>query len=173
MTTASEPTLALLHVSSSFSVRMRICQTSRLVRSQPPLHSVRSLRSSLIVLCGTAPVDHWSVSGWLRSVLSQLHECLPCNGCVLLLVSCYLAGFLYSPCGHGEQLFKWNAVCLCVPGYTFLFSGMRWVWHLENYYRHSPLFPTMGCPVQLLLFECLRLLVNECPLLPWAAANCL
>ena len=56
-------------------------------------------------------------------------------------------------------------MCLCVLGYTFLVSGLRWVWHLENYHRCSPLNPTVGCPVQFLLFECLRLLVNECPLL--------
>ena len=54
LTTASEPTSTLLHVSSPLSVRSRICQTSRLMRSQPSLHSMKSLRSSLSVLCGTA-----------------------------------------------------------------------------------------------------------------------
>ena len=66
------------------------------------------------------------VSWWLRSALSQLPEGLPCNGCVLL-VSCFLVGFLYSRCScvlgwclvlsvffvvdHGEQLSEWVDMC--------------------------------------------------------------
>ena len=92
-----EPTSALLHVSSSLSVRSRICQTSQLMRSQPPLHSLRSLRSSLSVLCGTAPcvslvcvrvASTCPISASRRFALQRL--------CVASWFS--LAGFLYSRC---------------------------------------------------------------------------
>ena len=43
-------------------------------------------------------------------------------------VSCTLRAF--SPLVTASSCSNWNAVCLCVPCYTFL--GMRWVWHLET-----------------------------------------
>ena len=118
----------------------------------------RGVYAQAFLSCAAQPrVYHWSVSRWLRSVQFQLPEGLPCNGCVLHLTLCSLAGFLYSRCScvhlasffffsvlsplvtasihHAywwSWLFKWK--CYCVSGYKFLFSGMRWVWHLENYF---------------------------------------
>ena len=121
MSWTSEPISALLHESSSPSERSRICQTSQLMRSQPPLHSMRSLRSSLSVLCGTAPcvslvcfrvASICPISTSRRFALQRL--CLAFWFLVLWSVSCtrvapvFSAGFLYSLCflvvDHGELI---------------------------------------------------------------------
>ena len=55
LTTASEPTSALLHANSSLSVGLRTSQAFRLVCFRPPLHSARSLLPSLLS-CAAQPV---------------------------------------------------------------------------------------------------------------------
>ena len=147
---------------------------------------MRSPRSSLSVLCGTAPclspvcfrvAPIRPISASRRLALQRLcvasgfvfsgwFSVLDVAPVFSRLVSCSLRVFFVD---HGEQSFKWNVMCLCVLCYTFLVCGMRWVWHLEKVHRCSPLNPTMGCPVQFLLFECLRLFVNECLLLLFAS----
>ena len=144
--------------------------------------AVYELRSSLSVLCGTAsclslvcfrvasirPISASRrfalqrlcvASGLVFSGRFPVLALLPCSLGWLSVRSVFSSLITASSCSSG------NALCLCVLCYTFLVSGMRWVWHLENYHRCSSLDPTMSCPVQFFLFVGLRLLVNECTLL--------
>ena len=108
MTTASEPTSALLHVRSSFSVRLRICQTSRLVRSQPPtafsekstLKHYCLVRHSPVFITGLFP------GGFDPSYLSFTNVCLAMVVCcfssrVVWPVSCTLRVVTASSCSSG------------------------------------------------------------------------
>ena len=139
---------------------------------------MRSLRSSLSVLCGTAPclppvcflvAPIRPISASRRLALQRL--CVA-SGLVfsgrfpaLALLLCLLGWFpVLSVFSSLITASSCSSGLLCVSASFVtrsLVSGMRWVWHLENLYRCSLRNPTLSCPVQFLWFESLRLLVNE------------
>ena len=177
---------SLLHASSSLSVRLRSCQTFRLVRSQPPLHSVRSPRFNIFCLVLHSPVVLTGLfpGGFNPSCLSFPEVCPAMVVCcisplftgrfpVLAVLLCSLGRFPVFPfslrCSRRAPTVRLGGVVqvemLCVSATLvtrscFLECG---IWRIIVCF--SPLYPMVGCPVQLLLFECLRLCVNECPLL--------
>ena len=79
-----------------------------------------------MVVCCISPCVHWPVFCTRGApVFTWPVSCFSVFFSPLVTASIHHASWWC--CSSG------NALCFCVPGNTFLFSGMRWVWHLENY----------------------------------------